>query len=114
MEKEDIPHIVFLQKEKERTEFAQTHRARYITNIAKLLQNALIMKKGMLKMDDLYKLLIMFTFGEPITKKRLLRLKGVTEKLIQKALDAGCIEETEPSDIGEIRYLITEEGQKRL
>lgn len=65
-------------------------------------------------MDDLYKLLIMFTFGEPITRKRLLRLKDITEALIQKALDEGCIEETEPSDIGEIRYLITEEGQERL
>ena len=80
MEKEDIHPIVFFLKEKAPKEYAQTPSVRYTVNIAEVLQNAIIMKKEMLKMDDLYKLLIMFTFGEPITRKRLLRLKGVTEK----------------------------------
>ena len=65
-------------------------------------------------MDELYKLLINFSFGVPITRKRLLKIKGITPDLIQKALDDGCIIEISPSDIGEIRYVITIKGQKRL
>ncbi|MBE6580186.1 MAG: hypothetical protein E7650_01050 [Ruminococcaceae bacterium] len=65
-------------------------------------------------MDELYKLLINFSFGVPVTRKRLLKIQGITPVLIQKALDGGCIIETTPSDTGEIRYLITVKGQKRL
>ena len=65
-------------------------------------------------MDELYKLLINFSFGIPITRKRLLQIHGITSDLIKRALDDGCIVETTPSDMGEIRYLITTKGQKRL
>lgn len=65
-------------------------------------------------MDDLYKLLIMFTRGEPRTRASLLRIHGITSSLIEKALKEGCITETTPSIDGEIRYLITVKGQKRL
>ncbi len=65
-------------------------------------------------MDEFYKLLVMFSFGEPITKNRLLRISGITEELIQKALEKGYIIETSKSDIGEIRYLITTIGQEKL
>ena len=65
-------------------------------------------------MDELYRLLINFSFGVPITRKRLLKIQGITPTLIQKALDDGYVIETSPSDIGEIRYLITIKGQKRL
>ena len=65
-------------------------------------------------MDKFYKLLIIFSFGVPITRKRLLRIQGVTPNLIQEALDNEYIIETSPSDIGEVRYLITNKGQKIL
>ena len=83
-------------------------------NIAILRPNVIFMRKGRLKMDELYKLLINFSFGIPITRKRLLQIQGITSDLIKRALDDGCIVETTPSDIGEIRYLITTKGQKRL
>ena len=50
-------------------------------------------------MDKFYKLLVNFSFGEPITRKRLLRIQGVTSNLIQEALDNEYIIETSASDI---------------
>lgn len=61
-------------------------------------------------MDKFYKLLIMFKEGECITKKRLLRIPGINEKLIGEAETLGLIEKTIPSDINEIRYIITKKG----
>lgn len=65
-------------------------------------------------MDKFYKLLVNFSFAEPITRKRLLQIQGLTSNLIQEALDNEYIIETSASDIGEVRYLITHKGQKNL
>ncbi len=65
-------------------------------------------------MDELYRLLVHFSSGVPITRNRLLRIRGITESLIEQAVNEGCIVETTPSDIGEVRYLITIKGQRRL
>lgn len=64
-------------------------------------------------MDKFYKLLIMFHEGEYITQKRLLRISGINEKLIDEAEKLGFIEKTIPSDIDEIRYKITKKGMAK-
>lgn len=64
-------------------------------------------------MDELYRLLVMFDVGKPVTRKRLLRVNGITAALIQKALDESCIIETKVGDDKEIGYLITDIGIKR-
>lgn len=100
--------------EKDQNVIAQMNNVTCGKQDAKQLQDVIFMKKGRSKMDELYKLLINFSFEIPITKKRLLRIKGITTDLIQKALDEGYIVETTPSGIDEIRYLITAKGQKIL
>jgi DNA-binding MarR family transcriptional regulator len=57
-------------------------------------------------------LIIMFQSGEIIKRKRLLGLRDVTENLIDEIEERGLIERTTPSDIGEIRYVITEKGKQ--
>lgn len=64
-------------------------------------------------MDKFYKLLIMFHEDEYITQKRLLRIFGINEKLIDEAEKLGFIEKTIPSDIDEIRYKITKKGMAK-
>ena len=110
----DIQHIVFFLKAREKIVVAQTNNVLFGGIIVIQLLNVIIMKKKRLKMDELYKVLINFTSGKPVTRKRLLRIQDVTAELIQKALDEGCIIETSPSDIGEARYLMTLKGQSRL
>lgn len=109
-----ILRIVFLHKEKVRIGCVIILSVQCIVDVVKVLQNAIITKKWENKMDELYKVLVNFSFGEPITRKRLLLISGITPELIQKALETKCIIETTPSDIGEVRYLITIKGQKRL
>ena len=87
-------------------------------NIVKKLfitANVITIKKGIFEMyndSDFFKLLVQFSAGKPVTRKRLLRISGITPELIQEALEKGYIVETTPSDIGEVRYLITEKGRQ--
>ena len=64
-------------------------------------------------MDIYYKLLIIFRTGDCLTRKNLLHIHGIDEKLIDEAEKLGLIVKTTPSDIGEVRYKITEKGKKR-
>ena len=57
-----------------------------------------------------YKILIMFQRGEKITQKRLLKLNGVTAGLLDECLKLGLLVEADKTDIGDIRYTITEKG----
>ena len=57
-----------------------------------------------------YKILIMFKRGEKITQKRLLKLNGVTTELLDECLKLGLLVETDKTDVGDIRYTITEKG----
>lgn len=57
-----------------------------------------------------YKILIMFRRGEKITKKRLLKLNGVTAELLDECLKLGLLVEADKTDVGDIRYTITEKG----
>lgn len=61
-------------------------------------------------MNKFYKILIMFKRGELVTRSRLLRLNGVTENLLNECVEQGLLIEVDKTDIGEIRYMITEKG----
>lgn len=63
-------------------------------------------------MGKYYKLLIMFSHGEKVMRKALLRSKVIDEHLIDDALDLGLIRETDKSDINEVRYVITNKGEQ--
>jgi len=62
-------------------------------------------------MNRFYKILIMFQIGEKVTRNRLLRLNGVTEDLLDECVEQGLLIEVDKTDIGEIRYMITEKGR---
>ena len=57
-----------------------------------------------------YKILVMFQRGELVTRNRLLRLNGVTAELLDECVEQGLLLEVDKTDIGEIRYIITEKG----
>ncbi len=57
-----------------------------------------------------YKILIMFQRGEKITRIRLLKLNGVTAELLDECLKLGLLVESDETDVGDIRYTITEKG----
>lgn len=61
-------------------------------------------------MNQFYKILIMFKRGEKVTKKRLLRLPGVTLELLNECIKQGLVWEIDKTDIEEPRYIITEKG----
>lgn len=61
-------------------------------------------------MNRFYRILVMFKRGELITRNRLLRLNGVTEDLLDECVEQGLLIEIDKTDIGEIRYMITEKG----
>lgn len=61
-------------------------------------------------MNKFYRILIMFKRGELVTRGRLLRLNGVTADLLDECVEQGLIIEVDKTDIGEIRYMITEKG----
>lgn len=63
-------------------------------------------------MGKYYKLLIMFSREEKVTRKRLLKIQGIDEQLIDDALDLDLIRETDKSDINEERYVITNKGEQ--
>lgn len=63
-------------------------------------------------MGKYYKLLIKFSHGEKVMRKALLRSKVIDEQLIDDALDLGLIRETDKSDINEVRYVITNQGEQ--
>lgn len=52
----------------------------------------------------------MFQIGEKVTRNRLLRLNGVTAEFLDECVDQGLLIEIDKTDIGEIRYMITEKG----
>lgn len=60
--------------------------------------------------NEFYKILIMFNRGEKVTGNRLLRLNGVTVELLDECVEQGFLIEVDKTDIGEIRYMITEKG----
>lgn len=64
-------------------------------------------------MNEYYKLLIQFGTGTPVTRTRLLKLPMVTETLIDSAEANGYICRIKPTDVGEIRYVITESGKEK-
>jgi hypothetical protein len=64
-------------------------------------------------MNKYYKLLVMFGKDDIITRKRLLASKLITEELIYEAEQNGYIIKVKPSDIGEVRYMITQSGIKK-
>ncbi len=61
-------------------------------------------------MNEFYKILVMFQKGELITRNRLLRLPNVSEELLDKCIDQGLLIKVDKTDVGEIRYTITEKG----
>lgn len=61
-------------------------------------------------MNRFYKILVMFQIGEKVTRNRLLRLNGVTAEFLDECVDQGLLIEIDKTDIGEIRYMITEKG----
>ena len=60
-----------------------------------------------------YKLLVHFQRNEKIMRKRLLRINGITEELIDTALEHEYIIVTTPTIDGDIRYMITENGIRK-
>lgn len=61
-------------------------------------------------MNEFYKILVMFQRGEKITRSRLLRLNGVTAELLDSCIEQGLLLEFDKTDLGDIRYVITEKG----
>ena len=61
-------------------------------------------------MNKFYKILVMFQIGEKVTRNRLLRLNGVAENLLDECVEQDLLIEVDNTDIGEIRYMITEKG----
>lgn len=60
--------------------------------------------------NNYYKVLVMFQEGERVTRNRLLKLAGVTVELLDECVEQGLLLEVDKTDIGEIRYIITETG----
>ena len=63
--------------------------------------------------NKFYKLLVLFQTNEIITRKRLLRISGVTESLIDEAVTLHYLRKFDINDIGDIRYIITDIGQQK-
>ena len=63
--------------------------------------------------NKFYKLLVMFQTNEIITRKRLLRISGITESLINEAITLHYLREFDVNDIGDIRYIITDIGKQK-
>ena len=61
-------------------------------------------------MNEFYKILVMFQRGEKITRSRLLRLNGVTTELLDSCIEQSLLLEFDKTDLGDIRYVITEKG----
>ena len=60
--------------------------------------------------NNYYKVLVMFQEGERVTRNRLLKLAVVTVELLDECVEQGLLLEVDKTDIGEIRYIITETG----
>lgn len=63
--------------------------------------------------NKFYKLLVLFQTNEIITRKRLLRVEGITEDLIDEAVTLRYLIEFDTNDIGDIRYIITDIGKQK-
>lgn len=61
-------------------------------------------------MNKFYRILVMFKRGDLITRNRLLKLYGVSIELLDECVKQGLLIEVDKTDIGEIRYMITEKG----
>ncbi len=75
-------------------------------------ENVFMNTNSQTDMGKYYKLLIMFSREEKVTRKRLLKIQGIDEQLIDDALDLDLIRETDKSDINEERYVITNKGEQ--
>ncbi len=75
-------------------------------------ENVFMNTNSQTDMGKYYKLLIMFSREEKVTRKRLLKIQGIDEQLIDDASDLDLIRETDKSDINEERYVITNKGEQ--
>ena len=61
-------------------------------------------------MNQFYRILVMFKRGELVTRNRLMILNWVTENLLDECVKQDLLIEVDKTDIGEIRYMISEKG----
>ena len=64
-------------------------------------------------MNKYYKLLIFFHRNELLSRDYLMHRPGISEDLIDEAIELGFIKEIDRTDDGDCRYIITEAGIER-
>ena len=77
-----------------------------------IIKNAKTALERLDKMNLFCGMLVQFSHGTKCTRKRLLKICSTS--LIDEAVDLKYIRELGKNDVGEIVYVITEKGRKKM